>query len=142
MNQSCVKIKFHNLHDILEPNVDKVEHNADEVVEKVEKVADRVEEVVDKVEELADKVDIVNEVIQMEEPQKIEGMLDQKNDSCKKVYYCVFRSNVSSNPIKNFNDVTVFHLIYNDYKLQVGFLQPWENKNNCTSKQPRKKWVH
>jgi hypothetical protein len=29
----------------------------------------------------------MSEVIQMEEAQKIEGMLDQKNDSCKKGYY-------------------------------------------------------
>ena len=86
------------MHDVLDPNADEVEHNADKVVEKV---ADKVEgvvkkvEVVDKVEELADKVDNavkqivdnVNEVIQMEEAQKIEGMLDQKNDSSKKGYY-------------------------------------------------------
>ena len=52
----------------------------------------------------------------MEEAQKIEGTLDQKNDAFKKGLL-LFRRNVSSNQIKNFYDVSVFHLIYNDYKL-------------------------
>ena len=57
----------------------------------------------------------------MEGAQKIEGMLDQKNYAglklCLQKSLRLFKSNVSSIPIKNFNDVSVFHLIYNDYKL-------------------------
>ena len=102
-----VKIEFKNVHNILEPIVDKVEpvakpapakeeesssdDSSDDEEKVVEKVADKVEavlveKVVDKVEEVVDKVDsvvtkveqVVNEVIQMEETPKVEGMLDQK----------------------------------------------------------------
>ena len=103
IDQSCyVKIEFKNVHDILEPIVDKVEH----IVEEVEEVADKVEEVVEKVVEkvegsdkggeVVDKVDDVvtkvervvenfNEIIQMREASKVEGKLINSNKIDRKL---------------------------------------------------------
>ena len=83
IDQSCyVKIEFQNVHDILEPIVNKVEDVVKEFVEKNEEVVDKVEEVV--VEEIkievADLVDdIVKEVVEkvVEVADKVKEVVDK-----------------------------------------------------------------
>ena len=87
-------------NEVVEKVADKVEELVEKVEEKVikgdvvEKVVAKVDNVVAKVEQV---VDNVNEVIQMEETPKVEGMLDQKtwilHKSLKKLVYVFASSN-------------------------------------------------